>query len=56
MRGYQINGAMVSEKHANFIINWNNATGKDILHLIELIQKRALLELGINLEYEITLV
>jgi UDP-N-acetylmuramate dehydrogenase len=56
MRGYQINDAMVSEKHANFIINRNNATGKDVLHLIELIQKRALLELGINLEYEITLV
>ena len=56
MRGYRINDAMVSEKHANFIINSGNANGIDVLHLIELIQKRALLELGINLEYEITLV
>lgn len=56
MRGYRINDAMVSEKHSNFIINCNNASGKDVLHLIELIKKRAMLELGINLEYEITLV
>jgi UDP-N-acetylmuramate dehydrogenase len=56
MRGYSINDAMVSEKHSNFIVNNNNASGKDILNLIELIQKRALLELGIDLRYEITLV
>jgi UDP-N-acetylmuramate dehydrogenase len=56
MRGYSINDARVSEKHANFIVNSNNAHGRDILNLIELIQKRALLELGIDLQYEITLV
>jgi UDP-N-acetylmuramate dehydrogenase len=56
MRGYNINDAFVSQKHANFIINKGNSSGRDVLNLIELIQKRALLELGIKLEYEITLV
>ena len=56
MRSYNINDAYVSEKHANFIINKGNANGKDILNLIELIQKRALNEYGIKLEYEISLV
>lgn len=34
-----INGAEVSEKHANFIINKENASGEDILKLIELVKK-----------------
>ena len=56
MRGYNINDAYVSHKHANFIINKGESSGRDVLNLIELIQKRALLELGIKLDYEITLV
>ena len=39
LKGYAINDAMISDKHANFIINKGNATGKDIIELIELIQK-----------------
>lgn len=34
-KGKRLGGAKVSEKHANFIINENNATGKDIVKLIE---------------------
>jgi UDP-N-acetylmuramate dehydrogenase len=56
MRGYNINDAYVSDKHSNFIVNKGNSSGKDVLNLIELIQKRAKLEFGINLQYEITLV
>lgn len=39
LKGYNINGAEVSEKHANFIVNKGNASGKDIICLIEKIQK-----------------
>ena len=35
LKGYQIGGAQISEKHAGFIINKDNATTKDILDLIE---------------------
>ena len=38
LKGYNINGAYISEKHANFIINKNNATSKDIIELIKYIQ------------------
>ena len=39
LKGYNINGAEVSTKHANFIVNKGGATGKDIISLIEKIQK-----------------
>lgn len=39
LKGMMIGGAMVSEKHANFIINKNNATGEDIKELIEKVKK-----------------
>lgn len=39
LKGYNINGAEISEKHANFIINKGNAHGKDIIALINKIQK-----------------
>lgn len=56
MRGFQMNDAAVSAKHANFIINLGNAKSNEILSLIHLIQKRAELELGIKLLCEITMV
>ena len=34
LKGYKIGGAEVSEKHANFVINKENATGKDVHDLI----------------------
>ena len=39
LKGKQIGGAMISLKHANFIINKDNATGKDVLDLINLAKK-----------------
>ena len=39
LKGYSINGASVSKIHANFIINENNATQKDIVNLINKIKK-----------------
>jgi UDP-N-acetylmuramate dehydrogenase len=56
MRGFSINGAKVSEKHTNFIINYNKTASRDIIFLIELIKRRAKLEFGIDLETEITII
>ncbi len=40
LKGYNINGAEISIKHANFIINKNKCTGKDIVNLINLIKDK----------------
>ncbi len=52
LKGYTVGGAQVSEKHANFIINIGNATGKDIRDLIKYIKTRVFEEYKINLELE----
>ncbi len=51
-KGKMYGGAMVSEKHANFIINKNHATANDIIGLIYDIQKRVKKEYGIDLKLE----
>lgn len=53
LKGYKVGGAMISEKHANFIVNMGNATAKDILTLIELIKQKAYLKKGIILQEEV---
>ena len=40
LKGFNINGAEVSQKHANFIINKGGAKGSDIIDLINLIKKK----------------
>ncbi len=40
LKGYSIGGAKVSEKHANFIINYNNASSSDIINLINYIKEK----------------
>ena len=52
LKGYGINGAYVSEKHANFIVNKENASGKDIRDLIEKIKKDIKDKYNIELKVE----
>ncbi|MBQ6494910.1 MAG: UDP-N-acetylmuramate dehydrogenase [Bacilli bacterium] len=52
LKGYQIGGAKVSEKHANFIINYNNATGEDIIKLIDYIKEKVKEKYNIELVLE----
>ncbi|HEX3032171.1 MAG TPA: UDP-N-acetylmuramate dehydrogenase [Bacillota bacterium] len=40
LKGIKVGGAMVSEKHANFIINTGNASARDILTLIEMVREQ----------------
>lgn len=53
LKGKQIGGAQVSEKHAGFIINKGNATCSDVLELVSFIQQKVKSETGIALECEI---
>lgn len=52
LRGFKIGGAMFSDKHCNTIINYDNATSKDIKELITLAQTKAKNELDIDLILE----
>jgi len=56
LKGKRIGGAVVSPKHANFIINLGTATAGDVRELIELIQETVQREFKIALELEIELV
>lgn len=51
-KGKRRGGAMVSEKHANFIVNYDHATGDDVIALILEIQKKIKEEIGIELKVE----
>ncbi|MEG1834849.1 MAG: UDP-N-acetylmuramate dehydrogenase [Oscillospiraceae bacterium] len=53
LKGASVGGAMVSKKHAGFIINNGNATTTDVLKLIELIQNKIFSEKNIHLETEV---
>ena len=56
LKGFSIGGACVSEKHANFIINKNNATCEDFVNLIRHIIKVVKEKYKIELQPEITFV
>jgi UDP-N-acetylmuramate dehydrogenase len=52
LKGMKVGGAMVSEKHAGFIINTGNATSFDIYKLINLVREKVYQKTGILLELE----
>jgi UDP-N-acetylmuramate dehydrogenase len=52
-RGLKLGGAMVSEKHTNFLINTGEATSADIEALGEEVRRRVYEKTGITLEWEI---
>ena len=53
LRGFQVGGAQVSEKHCGFVINKEQATAADILSLIEQISDRVEAKFGVRLEPEV---
>jgi len=56
LKGYRIGQAMVSERHANFIINLGNATATEVIHLMEWVEKKVSEEKGVALEREVKVV
>ena len=53
LKGLRVGGACVSEKHAGFVVNDRNATARDVLDLIRLVQARVLEHIGVRLETEV---
>jgi len=56
LKGFKIGGAVVSEKHAGFIVNAGSATAGDVLALIEHIQKTVKEKFNVELETEVKIV
>lgn len=56
LKGFQIGGAAVSEKHSGFVVNLGKATAKDVRMLIAHIQKTVQEKFGILLEPEVKMI
>lgn len=56
LQGMKWGGAQISEKHAGFIVNVDNATATDYLELIAYIQKTILEKFGVTLETEVRII
>jgi UDP-N-acetylmuramate dehydrogenase len=56
LKGRQIGGARVSEKHANFIVNMGGATAADIENLINEVQAEVRQQTGIELHPEVKII
>jgi len=56
LKGKRINGAEISAKHANFVVNRGGATAADVLVLMDLMRERVFGQFGITLEPEIRII
>ena len=53
LRGFQVGGAQVSEKHCGFVINKENATAADVIELMKQVSDKVMQEFGVCLEPEV---
>ncbi len=56
LKGKKVGGAMISDKHTNFIINFQRATAKDVLKLIEIVKKEVKDKFNITLKEEVEVI
>lgn len=56
LKGLRYGGAQVSEKHCGFVVNVDNATCSEVLHLIEVVQKTVKDKFDVELETEIKVI
>jgi UDP-N-acetylmuramate dehydrogenase len=56
LKGFRIGQAMVSERHANFIINLGKAKAEEVIRLMEFVERKVYEEKGISLEREVKVV
>lgn len=53
LRGYQVGGAKVSDKHCGFVVNAGGATAADVITLTDEVRRKVLADTGIALELEV---
>jgi UDP-N-acetylmuramate dehydrogenase len=53
LKGTRRGGAVVSERHANFVVNDGGATAADVLEILDLVRERAARDAGVDLELEV---
>lgn len=53
LKGFQVGGAQVSEKHSGFVVNLGGATCADVLALMDRVKERVLDKTGVLLEPEV---
>lgn len=56
LKGKRVGGAMISPKHAGFILNTGKASAADVYALIRLVEKRVMDRFGVKLEREVKLI
>lgn len=56
LRGLRLGGAQISEKHCGFVVNIDNATCKDVLQLISVVQKTVRDNFDVELDTEIKII
>ena len=56
LKGYRVGGAMVSTKHAGFVVNENNATAQDVLNLVKHIRQEVYKKFNKKIELEIQVI
>ena len=53
LKGARVGGAVISERHANFLVNRHGATASDFFGLMDLIRERVRKAYGVELEEEV---
>lgn len=53
LRGYQVGGAQISEKHCGFVINAGGATAADVMQLMQDVSEKVYAQFGVTLEPEV---
>ena len=56
LKGFKIGGAKISEKHAGFIVNYDNATAEDVLNLVKYVKEKVYEKYGVKIEEEIKII
>ena len=56
LRGLRIGQAMISERHANFIVNLGKAKAEEVIRLMEIVETKVYQEKGISLQREVKVI